>query len=324
MRAAWTYRAFALSSFISFLGHTSNASAQEVATDTSIAIQAQIEQLQKKLEAAKVREAEQAIAAEDAAVRKAAQARSYLASIGRNPPPAAAAADDQAAAVAAAAAAADSKDVKATVTRKPDGTVETKVEPQRALAEADNNKQTFGGIEFGIGIAFSYDLGDNDRVRSASVVDGLVRVDHMDNVRARLILESHYLFTPTDVLGITNIFGLSNATEIKNTAGKTAYVPKDRKEWGIGPFVALQPGTDNVIDAIGAGLMLGFRRSAVAGSTNNAGDSFNIGIGILYDIDSRVLGDGIFANKPLPGNEKDIRYMTREQSGLLIMTSYSF
>lgn len=311
MRAAWTYRAFALSAFISFLGNTSDALAQEAAPDTSIAIQAQIEQLQKKLEAAKVREAEQAIAAEDAAVRKAAQARSYLASIGRNPPPAAAAADDQAAAVAAAAAAADSKDVKATVTRKPDGTVETKVEPQRALADASSNKQTFGGIEFGIGIAFSYDLGENDRVRNASLIDGIVRVDHTDNVRARLILESHYLFTPDDILGATNIFGLSN-------------VGQERKEWGVGPFVALQPGTDNVIDAIGAGLMLGLRRSAVAGSTSNSGDSFNIGIGILYDIDARVLGDGILANQPLPGDETEIRYKTREQSGLLIMTSYSF
>ena len=310
MRAAWTYRALALSTVISFLGYTSNASAQEAAPDTSIAIQAQIDQLQKKLEAAKVKEAEQAIAAEDAAVKKAAQARSYLASIGRNPPPAAAA-DGQAAAVAAAAAAADSKDVKATVTRKPDGTVETKVEPQRALADASSNKQTFGGIEFGIGIAFSYDLGENDRVRNASLIDGIVRVDHTDNVRARLILESHYLFTPDKIFGAESIFGLSN-------------VGHERKEWGAGPFVALQPGTDNVIDAIGAGLMLGLRRSAVAGSTSNSGDSFNIGIGILYDIDARVLGDGILADQPLPGNEKEIRYKTREQSGLLIMTSYSF
>lgn len=178
---------------------------------------------------------------------------------------------------------------------------------QEDLRDLDDDKQKFGGIEFGVGIAFSYDLGENDRIKEAEVVNGIVRVTDRENVRARIILESHYFFTPSRGALGDSLLGLTNEPG-----------DKGRKEWGIGPFIALQPGTDDVIDAIGAGLMVGFRRP------NSETQSFNIGVGVLYDLNTRLLGEGLRANEPLPEGETTVRYIEEEQAGLLVLSSYSF
>lgn len=166
-----------------------------------------------------------------------------------------------------------------------------------------NGTAKFGGLEFGLGVAFTYDLGHRDRIKQAQVVNNIVRATEVENLRARIVFESHYLFTPKG-----NLFGLDNDG-------------KDRRNWGLGPFVAFQGGTDEVIQAIGAGLMLGFRRQS---DDPKATDSFNIGIGVMYDLSAQVLGDGILENQPLPPGETEVRYRNQSQSGLLVMTSYSF
>jgi len=180
---------------------------------------------------------------------------------------------------------------------------------QRDMATDNDNKQRFGGIEFGIGMAFSTDLGDNIRVREAQIVNGLVRVTRSDDTRARLILESHYFLTPPG-RGLP-FLGLVNPTREERAAGQ-------QPMWGFGPFVAVQPGSDNVIDAIGGGLMFGLRRPTTGT------DSFNVGLGFLYDLDVQTLGDGIIENEPLPAGETEIRYRRRAQSGFMIMSSFSF
>lgn len=149
----------------------------------------------------------------------------------------------------------------------------------------------FAGLKFGVGISFTLASGDRDRVSDASVVGGLVRVDDEDNGRARIMLESHYFFTLD--------------TETK------------KKAWGIGPFIALQPGTNEIIESIGIGVMMGFRRG-------NGPESFNIGIGAVVDPNTRVLGDGIVADAPLPPGETNVRYKEEMQTGLLIISSFSF
>lgn len=58
-------------------------------------------------------------------------------------------------------------------------------------AAAASGTQNFGGIDFGVGLSMSYDLGNNDRVLDASIVDGIVRVDRTENIRARAVLELH-------------------------------------------------------------------------------------------------------------------------------------
>lgn len=166
---------------------------------------------------------------------------------------------------------------------------------------AGSGTQKFGGLEFGIGISFTMDFGWNDRVAEAELVNGIVRVRDENNGIARIMLESHYLF-PQQRRGP---FGVG--------AG----------EWGHGPFVALQPGTNNIIEAIGIGWMMGFRRPLPVGE-QDTGQSFNIGLGIVVDPNTRILGDGIVANQPLPEGETSIRYKEEMQGGFLALVSFSF
>jgi hypothetical protein len=165
-----------------------------------------------------------------------------------------------------------------------------------AAKEEERAKANFGGIEFGVGISFTLDVGTSDRVTNASVVDGVIRVDDEDNGRARIMLESHYFFT---------------------SKGRT-FLGVQPGDWGAGPFVALQPGTDDIIEAIALGGMIGFRRP------NGGSESFNLGLGVVIDPNTRILGEGLVANQPLPGGETEIRYKQEMQTGLLVLASFGF
>jgi hypothetical protein len=171
----------------------------------------------------------------------------------------------------------------------------------------------FGGIKFGIGLAYTLDTGKHQRVREAELVNNIVRVKQSEQSSARIVLESHYFLTPT--------WGGINRLMRTLGVGTNEYDPPESKKmnagWGIGPFVALQPGTDNIIDAIGTGIMIGARRT----STGN--DSFNLGIGAIVDVNARTLGNGISEDQPLPEGDV-IRYKQRSQFGWLLMSSYSF
>ena len=132
----------------------------------------------------------------------------------------------------------------------------------------------------------------------------MVRVTKEENDVPRIMLETHYFFTPPP----EKIFG-------ETIAG---YLDHEQGELGIGPFVAIQNGSDEIVEYIGAGIMLGFRRSAE--STN----SFNIGLGVLVDPSAKILGDGIVENRPLPEGETAVRYKETSQLGFLAMVSYGF
>ncbi len=166
---------------------------------------------------------------------------------------------------------------------------------QRTLA-VDKAAQEFGGVELGAGFSLTFDVGRNKRIGTAQIVDGIVRVTDQNNTPARLLLESHYFFKPR----FTGPFGL----------------PEDM--WGIGPFVAVQPGDERIIEAIGLGMMIGFRRE------ETRSNSFNIGVGVMIDPDTRILGDGFAANAPPPGGEEEIRYRETSQVGVMVLTSFSF
>ncbi len=186
---------------------------------------------------------------------------------------------------------------------------QVKSEAEKAAAEAaeaaeeETVKNTFAGLQFGVGLSLTLDSGSNERVTSAQLVNDIVRIDNEDNAIARVMLETHYFFTPD-----TCLFGLSRDDVCSLLKGK---------EWGWGPFIAIQPGDGDIIDAIGAGVMLGFRRPGRE-------DSFNIGIGAVVDPNARILGDGIKANQPLPAGETEIRYKEKEQWGVVLITSYTF
>lgn len=169
--------------------------------------------------------------------------------------------------------------------------VETRVD-ERLEEEA---KDKFAGLDFGVGISVSFDLGGEQRISDAEVVGGVVRVTKSNDVRARVMLESHYFFLPDG--------------EFLNVASGM---------WGIGPFIALQPGSDDIIEAAAMGVMMGFRRGA------GKSESFNIGLGLIVDPSVRTLGDGIVAGQPLPNGETAVRYKETDQLGAVILASFSF
>ena len=159
-------------------------------------------------------------------------------------------------------------------------------------------QEDFKGLGFGVGLSLTVDTGNNDRVNSASVVNGIVRVDEEDDTLARIMLESHYFFKPKNKLPILGV---------------------QPQNWGYGPFVAVQPGTD-IIEAVALGWMVGFKREDDPKDTN----SWNIGLGYAIDPNAKILGEGIKDNQPLPGGETEVRFREKSQGGILLLTSFSW
>ncbi|WP_236549485.1 hypothetical protein, partial [Novosphingobium sp. TCA1] len=189
-----------------------------------------------------------------------------------------------------------------------------------SLAENNSGRQKFGGIDFGVGMAFTYNFG-YDRLEDASLDEnGVVRVNKESNASARIFLETHYLFTP-DGVPLGGLLGgnIENIPDKKDFSGQI--LSEGPKRWGFGPFIAVQPSSNNIIDAIGAGIMLGLRRPV---KSNPSNDSFNIGIGGLVDISAKTLGNGIKEDQLLPAGETAIRYKTRPIFSLMLLSSYSF
>lgn len=163
----------------------------------------------------------------------------------------------------------------------------------------------FAGFNFGVALGLVAKAGKRDLVQSASLdANGIVRIDRDNNTSANLILESHYFFTPNK-----SFIGLVDA-----------------RNWGFGPFIAVQPGTDVIIQSVGCGLMVGFKRSSIIAQdlARDRGDSFNIGIGMMINPNAKVLGDGIQKNQPLPAGETSVRLRTTTEAGWLVTFSYSF
>lgn len=158
--------------------------------------------------------------------------------------------------------------------------------------------RNFAGINFGVGLTLTLDTGSHDRVENAELVNGVVRITEERNDIPRIMLETHYFFLPQH-----------------NFLGMRSVKPN---EWGIGPFVGIQNGSNEIIEAIGAGVMLGFRRN------ENTKDSFNIGVGFVVDPSVKILGDGITENQTLPAGETQIRYKETSQWGVLLVISYAF
>lgn len=139
-------------------------------------------------------------------------------------------------------------------------------------------------LGFGLGLGWTHNLGPR-RVESVSVTNRIVRIDDERNDLVRVMPEVHLWIDRWD-----------------------------EQRWSWGPFLALAPGS-RIIDAVGGGLMVGYRPH----HTNQY--SFNFAIGGTLDLDTRVLGDGIVANQPLPPRETSARTKQTSAAGLLLLFS---
>jgi hypothetical protein len=172
---------------------------------------------------------------------------------------------------------------------------------------------TFGGLSFGVGIGATFDTQGQRRVASATAVNDIVRVTQTNNVGVSLVGESHYFFIP-------------NVPFLGVPAG----------DWGTGPFVAIDAGTNNnnnVISGYSIGWMIGFRSISWAADPRNpnsfiptysATSSWNFGVGFRVDPNAQVLGDGVVANALLPPGETTVRLKTEARYGIMLLSSFSF
>jgi hypothetical protein len=154
-------------------------------------------------------------------------------------------------------------------------------------SEDKKAKSLWDELQFGVGVSFTKDLGDNSRIKSAEVVDGIVRVSDEENGFPRFVVESHYFFS-------------------------------NEGTFGHGLFVTAEPGGGEIINAIGIGYMVGFREDT------NSTRSWNIGLAYVADPNTQILGEGIKANEPLPGNETVVRFKEETQYGLMLVFSASW
>jgi hypothetical protein len=68
--------------------------------------------------------------------------------------------------------------------------------------------------------------------------------------------------------------------------------------------------------------MIGLRHPTA--NTTSPTQSWNFGVGLRIDPHAQVLGDGIFANQPLPAGETAIRYKNEPRAGIMLLSSFSF
>jgi hypothetical protein len=192
-----------------------------------------------------------------------------------------------------------------------------KNQPTSLAALKEKAESQFQGFGFGVAIGALIDTGKRDRIESANLdPNGIVRVERDSNTRANFLLESHYFFTPD--------YNFPVGFDIPYIGPYLKWV--EAGNWGHGPFVAVQPGSEDLIEGVGIGWMVGFKRAPLFGGNlpTGLGDSFNLGVGVLVDPSEKVLGDGITENSALPTGETVIRFKETSQLGALILFSYSF
>jgi hypothetical protein len=169
--------------------------------------------------------------------------------------------------------------------------------------------RTFGGLTLGVGIGATFDTQGQRRVISATPVNNIVRVTQTDNATVSLVGESHYFFVP-------------NIPLFSVPAG----------DWGHGPFVAIDAGTNNngnLISGYSIGWMIGFRQPSwtwtpSGWAANYSTSSWNFGVGFRVDPNAQVLGDGVVANQLLPPGETTVRLKTEARYGVMLLSSFSF
>lgn len=165
--------------------------------------------------------------------------------------------------------------------------------------------QSFFGNNFGVAIGISRALGTHP-IDSASVVNGIVRVEDSRSTRPLIAFEAHrYMYS-----------------------GSTS---NDTRAFAHGPFVSVQTASDSSsLTSFGVGWMFGWsdpigsgKKSTVDGEQQHSLMGWNLGIGIMLDSQSKRLGDGLHANQPLPSGESQIRYKTTSGKSLFFIVSRS-
>ena len=153
---------------------------------------------------------------------------------------------------------------------------------------------TLQNLGFGVALSLQWNILKPNIVNDAAVdANGIVRVNTRSNTNAGFMLEMHYLM----------------------------HQWKDNKV-GTGPFVAVQPGTDQIISTVGAGWMIDWKVEP------NSRKGFGLGLGYAARPSAKTLGDEFVDGKPAPlgpnGQPLPIRFETRDKGSILAVLSFTF
>jgi len=197
-------------------------------------------------------------------------------------------------------------------------------------ARISENYDQWKGLGFGMAVGLAIPF--TRIVEKYEIVENILRVTGEKTGIGQVLLESHYFFPirrPMEgkysiKLRQLNEEYVNSLNDVDNINQKERYFRavkelediKSLRSVGIGPFVAILPGTDRLLKAFGFGPMIGFRR----GKSSN---SFNIGIGYVNYSDMAVLADNVKRNEPLPAGIKEPVKSTNSHS-LLLLFSFTF
>jgi hypothetical protein len=185
----------------------------------------------------------------------------------------------------------------------------------------------FLGLKWGLGIGVIGGVGGSTAVEKASLVgtEKVVRVDEEGDMRPQMFLEMHVFLGGGrgKVKGWREYEQKKAQYKMAQANGEQGQTPPKAQEYsaplrGVGPFIALQGGDKDVINALAVGVMWGFRRDP------EKSNSVNVGIGISFDPSVQVLGDGVKEGKPLPAGESAVRFKKEGQFGWAVMASFTF
>ena len=170
-------------------------------------------------------------------------------------------------------------------------------------------EKKFAGLNFSVGVSLTVNADSEDRIKDATVVNNIVRVTKENNYVPRVMLEAHYFFK-----------GDKNSFFGDEISGELLSRFSAENKWGIGPFVAIESSAENIINAVALGVMVGFKKNSDQTDTS----SWNFGLGVVVDPNVQILGEGLYADQPLPVGETEVRFMEKSQVGVLILSSYNF
>lgn len=169
----------------------------------------------------------------------------------------------------------------------------------KAIEENANKAEEVGGANdlaimnknFGAGIMANFDAHyGGKRVKKASVIGGVVRVDESSQAQVGFMLEAHkFISSPPD----------SNSRTVH------------------GPFIGIILQDQARVDTAVIGYMWGFRQL-------KSTQTLNIGAGISVSPSAQVLGDGIVEGQPLPNGETSVRFKNTTKFGFSVITSFGF
>lgn len=202
-------------------------------------------------------------------------------------------------------------------------------------ANIQANYDYWKGLGFGLGYSLSIPL--NHKINDGyEIVNSVLNVTSERWAIASIVLESHYFFPLRrdgeikfkDTLIKTmsaylEKIGDFKASDQEKEDARKKYILADeafqeikgRRTIGMGPFLCIIPGTENLLKAIGVGGMVGFRR----GLTSN---SLNFGIGIVAYSAMNFLVDGINDKDSIANGYKPVK--SGVVWGPLFISSFSF